>query len=56
MKRLIRINFIIYSIVLCFLSVSCSKDHPEWENGQPGMEHVYYYCFENGVVFQEGMM
>lgn len=46
MKRLMRINFIIYSLILCFLSVSCSKDHPEWENGQPGMEHVYYYCFE----------
>lgn len=31
---------------LCLLGVGCSNDHPEWEEGDPALAHVYYYCFE----------
>ena len=36
---------------LCILAASCvltgcSNDHDEWENGDPALAHVYYYCFE----------
>lgn len=41
-----KINLFLYLISLCLSGIGCSNDHPEWENGQPGMEHIYYYCFE----------
>lgn len=31
--------------VVCFTFVSCDDD--EWGNGDPAMEHVYYFGFEN---------
>lgn len=38
-------------ICICILTASCvlagcSNDHDEWENGDPALAHVYYYCFE----------
>lgn len=31
--------------IICLLA-ACSNDHDEWENGDPAMAHIYYYCFE----------
>lgn len=46
MKTFIYKLSLLYLLSVCLLNTSCSNDHPEWENGQPGMEHIYYYCFE----------
>lgn len=37
--------------LICVFAISClfagcSNDHAEWENGDPTMAHIYYYCFE----------
>lgn len=37
--------------LICILTMGCllagcSNDHDEWEDGDPAMAHVYYYCFE----------
>lgn len=29
----------------CLLT-GCSNDHDEWEDGNPDLAHVYFYCFE----------
>lgn len=31
---------------LSCLLAGCSNDHDEWEDGDPALAHVYYYCFE----------
>ena len=31
---------------MCCLLSSCDKSHEEWEDGDPALAHVYYYCFE----------
>ena len=33
-------------ITMCYLLSSCDKSHEEWEDGDPALAHVYYYCFE----------
>ena len=33
-------------ITMCCLLSSCDKSHEEWEDGDPALAHVYYYCFE----------
>lgn len=37
--------------LICILTIGClftgcSNDHDEWEDGDPDLAHVYYYCFE----------
>jgi hypothetical protein len=32
-------------VIICCAFVSCDND--EWSNGDPAMEHVYYFGFEN---------
>jgi hypothetical protein len=41
-------NKIYYFLLLsiCCLISSCDKSHEEWEDGDPALAHVYYYCFE----------
>lgn len=41
-----KFTFIYISVLACCLSAGCSNDHEEWENGDPALAHVYYYCFE----------
>ena len=36
--------YIIFIVLTCNLLSSCSDD--EWDNGDPAMEHVYYFGFE----------
>lgn len=51
-------NKIYYFLLLsiCCLVSSCDKSHEEWEDGDPALAHVYYYCFENGEMFLKEMM
>jgi hypothetical protein len=37
--------FNVLMVVICCAFVSCDND--EWSNGDPAMEHVYYFGFEN---------
>lgn len=40
-----KVTFLLLITMCCLLS-SCDKSHEEWEDGDPALAHVYYYCFE----------
>lgn len=40
-----KISFLLLFTMCCLLG-SCDKSHEEWEDGDPALAHVYYYCFE----------
>ncbi|MFV0585772.1 hypothetical protein [Bacteroides reticulotermitis] len=40
-----KISYLLLLSICCLLS-SCDNSHPEWEDGDPALAHVYYYCFE----------
>ena len=46
MKTLINKTSIFLFLTVCCLLSSCDKSHEEWEDGDPALAHVYYYCFE----------
>lgn len=37
--------FALLLMAVCFTFMSCNND--EWDNGDPAMEHIYYFGFEN---------
>lgn len=46
MKTLLNKLTLMSVFAISCLLAGCSNDHDEWENGDPAMAHVYYYCFE----------
>lgn len=46
MKTLLNKLTLISVFAISCLLAACSNDHDEWENGDPAMAHIYYYCFE----------
>lgn len=46
MRTLLNKLTLISVFALSCLLAACSNDHDEWENGDPAMAHIYYYCFE----------
>lgn len=46
MKTLLNKLTLICVFALSCLITGCSNDHDEWEDGDPAMAHVYFYCFE----------
>lgn len=46
MKTLLNKLTLISVFAISCLLAGCSNDHDEWENGDPAMAHIYYYCFE----------
>lgn len=46
MRTLLNKLTLISVFAISCLLAGCSNDHDEWENGDPAMAHIYYYCFE----------
>lgn len=46
MRTLLNKLTLISVFAISCLLAACSNDHDEWENGDPAMAHIYYYCFE----------
>lgn len=46
MKTIFNKFTLICLFTMGFLLAGCSNDHSEWEDGDPALAHVYYYCFE----------
>lgn len=46
MKTIFNKLTLICILTMGYLLAGCSNDHDEWEDGDPALAHVYYYCFE----------
>ncbi|WP_300701571.1 hypothetical protein [Bacteroides sp.] len=46
MKTIFNKLTLICILTMGCLFTGCSNDHDEWEDGDPDLAHVYYYCFE----------
>lgn len=46
MKTIFNKLTLICILTMGCLLAGCSNDHDEWEDGDPALAHVYFYCFE----------
>lgn len=46
MKTIFNKLTLICILTMGCLLAGCSNDHDEWEDGNPALAHVYFYCFE----------
>lgn len=46
MKTLFHKITVFCTLTTVILLSGCNNDHSEWEDGDPNLAHVYYYCFE----------
>lgn len=45
MKTILNKTALLCAFGLCCILAGCSNAHEEWEDGDPAMAHIYYYCF-----------